>query len=93
MPVISSRLHLSVPLAQQFSTGSGYKSGMGGGQGRGREGILTDGPGVRRLRKVPGHLSVDVKPAESEGDGVRWAQKASLGQQGTWYDWRAPWLG
>lgn len=47
----------------------------GGGASR----LLTNGPGVRRLRKVLGHLPVDVKPAESKGTGVRWAQRATSG--------------
>ena len=43
--------------------------GLGGGWGQWQEGgLLTNGPGVRRLREVLGHLPVDVKPAESKGD-------------------------
>jgi hypothetical protein len=40
--------------------------------------LLTNGPGVRWLRKVLGHLPVDVKPAEKKQTRVRWAQSVGL---------------
>lgn len=40
----------------------------GGGNGKNGGWLLTDGPSIRRLRKVLGYLPVDVKPAESKGD-------------------------
>ena len=53
--------------AQRFCrrrVGTGVEGGA-----RARGGLLTDGTGVRRLSQVLGHLPVDVKPAESRGDG------------------------
>lgn len=52
------------------------------GGARARGGLLTDGAGVRRLCEVLGHLPVDVKPAESRGDGVRQAQGTGARQWG-----------
>lgn len=66
--------------AQRFCrrrVGTGVEGGV-----RARGGLLTDGAGVRRLSQVLGHLPVDVKPAESRGDGVRRAQGTGARQWG-----------
>ena len=56
---------------------------MGGHrQGGGAKVLLTDGPGVRRLCEVLGHLPIDVKPAESKADGVRRSQGTGARQWG-----------
>lgn len=57
-------------LVQQLCAGRAGP-GMGWGEGQramARRTLLTNGPGVCRLREVLGHLPVDVKPAESKGD-------------------------
>lgn len=70
----------SPTLAQRFCRGW-MGTGMEGSV-RARRGLLTDGASVRWLCEVLGHLPVDVKPAESRGDGVRWAQGTDARQWG-----------
>lgn len=66
-PIISAPLPSPHPPWPRSSTG-GVGTGLGVGRSKGKPGLLTNGPGVRRLREVLGHLPVDVKPAESKED-------------------------
>lgn len=78
MPILSSACLSPSPLP-----GPAFLQRVGGQrQGGGAKGLLTDGPGVRRLCEVLGHLPIDVKPAESKADGVRRAQGTGARQWG-----------